>query len=66
MTYADYVYEILASDTEGLDSVYEDYIIKRVGEVGLEELKKASLIESCGVLNCRRLYVLVDNLAKNT
>lgn len=66
MKYVDYVYSILKADTEGLDSIYEDYIVKRVGKLGLEELKKAGLIETCGVLNCRRLYVLVSKDAKNT
>lgn len=60
ITYTDCVYELIKEECEGLDSIYEDYIIKLVGQCGLGALKRANLIESCGVLNCRQLYVLCD------
>lgn len=59
-TYTDAVYELVKEECEGLDSIYEDYIVKLVGNCGLAALKRANLIESCGVLNCRRLWVLCE------
>lgn len=60
MTYADYVYYILVHDAQGLDSIYEDYIINLVGVTGLTELRSNNLIETCGVVNGRQLYVVCD------
>lgn len=54
------IYKHLKEHTEGLDAVYEDYIIQEVGLVGLEALKKNHLVESCGSVNGRPLYVLCD------
>ena len=59
-TYVDHIYEIVKNDTLGLDSVYEDYIKQMVGVYGLNSLIEHKLVESCGVINGRRLYVLVD------
>lgn len=59
-TYVDHIYEIVKNDTLGLDSVYEDYIKQMVGVYGLNSLIEHRLVESCGVINGRRLYVLVD------
>lgn len=59
MNYIKYIYLTLRAETFNLDSVYEDYIIQLVGTTGLEELKKANLIESCGVVNGRQLYTVV-------
>lgn len=59
MNYLRYIYLMLRAETFNLDSVYEDYIIQLVGTTGLEELKKANLIESCGVVNGRQLYTVV-------
>ena len=58
--YTDLVYEIIKIECKGMDSIYEDYIVKLVGNCGLASLKRANLIESCGVINCRQLYVLCD------
>lgn len=58
--YADYVYNLLAIDSEGLDSIYEDYITHLVGLRGLNALLSNKLLESCGVINGRQLYVLID------
>ena len=60
MQYVDYVYEILKNDIKGLDSVYEDYIIQVVGCAGLTELRQNNLLETCGVVNGRQLYVLCE------
>lgn len=58
--YLEYVYERLHHEIAGLDSVYEDYIIQVIGEYGLFILKKHRLLETCGVINGRQLYVLCD------
>ena len=60
LTYTDYVYELVKKNCKDMDSIYEDYIIKIVGHYGLQALRAANLIEACGVLNCRQLYVLCD------
>lgn len=60
MNYLRYIYLMLRAETFKLDSVYEDYIIQLVGTTGLEELKKANLIESCGIVNGRQLYTIVS------
>ena len=59
-TYVDHIYEIVKNDTLGLDSVYGDYIKQMVGVYGLNSFIEHKLVESCGVINGRRLYVLVD------
>ena len=56
--YVNYVYYILKADVQNLDAVYEDYIINRVGTAGLEALKQEGLLEGCGIVNGRQLYVL--------
>lgn len=58
--YADSVYAIVSFECSDLDSIYEDYIIKLVGEWGLQALRENGLLEGCGYLNGRKLYVLCD------
>lgn len=60
MVYARLVYEIVKNETDGLDAVYEDFIKHCVGIYGLNVLLKAKLLESCGVVNSRKLYTLLD------
>lgn len=60
MNYVDYVYDIVRLDCEGMDSIYKDYIIQMVGVYGFNALHQARLIESCGVINGRRLFVLCE------
>ena len=60
MNYLKYIYLTLKAETFNLDSIYEDYIIQMIGTTGLEELKKANLIESCGIVNRRQLYTIVN------
>lgn len=60
MTYADYCYQILKSDVKALDAVYEDYIINLIGVAGLTELRSNHLLEPCGIMHGRQLYVLCD------
>lgn len=59
-TYARLVYDIVKNETDGLDAVYEDFIEHCVGIYGLNALLKAKLLESCGVVNGRKLYTLLD------
>lgn len=59
-TYARLVYDIVKDETDGLDAVYGDFIEHCVGIYGLNVLLKAKLLESCGVVNSRKLYTLLD------
>jgi hypothetical protein len=54
------IYYYLEDRCEGLDSIYEETILALVGSYGLVVLKDAKLLETCGVLNGRQLYVLCD------
>lgn len=56
--YEDYVYAIVKLDCDGMDSIYGDYIERIVGTSGLNALIKNDMVESCGVVNGRQLYVL--------
>lgn len=58
--YADYCYDIIKSECEGLDAIYEDYIIRYIGTFGLRALKYNKLIENCGCIHGRNLYVLCE------
>ena len=60
MNYVDYVYEILMRECDGMDSIYGDFIEKLVGTRGLESLLENQLLETCGVVNGRQLYVLCE------
>lgn len=60
MCYTKRIYEIIKNETAGLDSVYEDFIQHCVGIYGLNALLNAKVLESCGVINGRRLYTLLD------
>lgn len=60
MLYVDYVYDIVRLDCEGMDAIYKDYIIQMVGVYGFNALYEARLIEGCGTVNGRSLYVLCD------
>lgn len=57
--YHDYVYDIVKEACDGFDSVYEDHILELVGINGLNALIANRLVETCGVLNGRQLYVVV-------
>ena len=59
-TYADYVYEIVKHELDGFEAIYEDYIINLVGYAGLTELRSNTLLEACGAIAGRQLYVLVN------
>jgi hypothetical protein len=54
------IFKIVKNESLGLDAVYESYILELVGVEGLEILRKNRLIETCGVVNGRQLYVLIQ------
>ena len=54
------IYTIVKNECDGLDAVYEDYIISLVGLYGLLVLKCNKLLESCGVINGRQLYAICE------
>ena len=60
MIYTRRIYDIIKDESTGLDSIYEDYIQHCVGIYGLNALLKAKLLETCGVINGRKLYTLLD------
>lgn len=69
--FVDYVYGILKLDCEDLDAIYKDHIIHMIGVYGFNALHVKHLIESCGSVNGRELYVLcsptkLDNSALQT
>ena len=58
--FVDHVYSIVKLEAGELDSIYKDYIISLVGIFGLNALLTYGLLESCGVVNGRQLYTLVE------
>lgn len=56
--FVDHVYEIVESELEGFDAIYEGYIINLVGYAGLNALRMHKYVETCGIVNGRQLYVL--------
>ena len=54
------IYKIVRNESLGLDAIYENYILELVGVEGLEILRRNRLIETCGVINGRQLYVLIQ------
>lgn len=60
MRYVDYVYNMVSTECQGLDSIYEDYIIRLVGIYGLNALEMYQLVETCGIVNGRQLYTLLE------
>ena len=59
LPYFELMYDVLRMETEGMDSIYEDFIISQIGVFGLNALLTHGLLETCGVINGRQLYVLV-------
>ena len=57
---ADQVYEVVKEVFNDLDAIYEDYLIYLVGFEGFYILIENRLLETCGVVNGRQLYVLCD------
>lgn len=55
-----YVYDIVRLDCEDMDAIYKDYILQMVGVYGFNALYGSGLLESCGTMHGRELYVLCD------
>lgn len=54
-----FIYSAIVTHFHGkTETVYEDTIISLVGTHGLELLREFRLIESCAILEGRRLYAL--------
>lgn len=60
MKYVDYIYKIIKNESRNWDAIYQDFILEMVGAFGMQALLENNLIESCGVVNGRQLYVLCD------
>lgn len=58
----DVVYQTVKKVFDDVDAIYEDYLIYLVGYEGLHILQAKNLIESCGVVEGRKLYTLVDGI----
>ena len=56
----DKVYRFLKEHTQGMDAIYEDYLNRLIGERGVNLLVENGLLESCGVINNRRLFVICE------
>lgn len=54
------IYDVVKEECEGMDAIYEDYIVYLIGTFGLNMLRMHKLVESCGVINGKQLYVLCD------
>lgn len=58
--YIHYIYYLLDEKTEGVDAIYKDYIVELIGTHGFESLKELRLLEGCGSIHGRDLYVLCE------
>lgn len=58
--FVEHMYHIVRLDTLEMDAIYKDYIIQMVGIYGFNALYKERLIEGCGSVNGRALYVLCN------
>ena len=65
MKYVDYVYEIVKNEGRNFDALYQDYVLELVGIMGMDALLENKLIETCGVVNGRQLFVLCEKDSKN-
>ena len=58
--YINHIYSLVKLETTDMDAIYKDYIKQIVGVFGLNALLDCKLLESCGTVNGRQLYVLCD------
>lgn len=64
--FVDHIYNLVRMDTEDMDAIYGDYIIQMVGTYGFNALYDERLLESCGIINGRALYVLCEKKDSKT
>ena len=65
MRFVDYVYEIVKNEGRNWDALYQDFILEMVGVMGMDALLENKLLETCGVVNGRQLFVLCEKDSKN-
>lgn len=58
--YIDHIYNIVRLETSDMDAIYKEHIMQLVGVFGFNSLIQYDRLESCGVIDGRRLYVLRD------
>ena len=58
--YIDHIYSVVKLETADMDAIYGDYIKQLVGVFGLNALISRNLVEMCGTVHGRPLYVLCD------
>ena len=56
----DKLYAIVNGSCRGMDAIYEDYLIRLVGDEGFKVLRNNKLLQTCGSIDGRTLYVLCD------
>lgn len=57
---ADKLYDIVEGSCRGMDAAYEDYLIRLIGEDGFNLLRRGKLLQACGSIDGRNLYVLCE------
>lgn len=57
-SYIDHIYSVVKLETTDMDAIYGDYIKQLVGVFGLNALISRNLVEMCGTVHGRPLYVL--------
>ena len=61
MEYIDVIYHAVKNEFKGFDAIYEDAIKELVGTYGLSVLQDSGVLETCGVVNGRQLYTLLNS-----
>ena len=52
------MYEFVKEMCDSYDAIYEDYLIRLIGERGIQTLKDGGLLECCGEIDGRKIYSL--------
>jgi hypothetical protein len=60
--YINHIYTVVLLESDSMDAIYGDYIKKLVGVFGLNALLDCKLLESCGTVNGRKLYTLLNKI----
>ena len=58
--YVDYIYMTIKDEYPDADTVYEDLIVKLVGEFGLKVLKDHNLVKTIGSSDGRSICSICD------
>ena len=59
--YVNHICNIVRLEASDMDAIYKEYVMQLVGVFGFNTLIKYDRLETCGVIDGRRLYVLRDN-----